>query len=271
MSVEPSGANHRPGQERLASVTNSDAPPSMRAGQSRALGVIAAASLVLAGLSLAAYALTGFTTRNWTVAGPGILVAAAGIAGFRARWFHLAGLVPSVAILGIAGPILAYDLARPGETPYFVGTVLIIVGGCLAAVFGTASAVTSARRALPVAVIIAAAALPLAFWSVLSSSPASAATDVDISDTERRSAVDVEMIDHFFVVDPALIRGGQVVHIRNTGALPHDFTVEGLDVAVFVPPGRGTYLRMPEADQETLQLICTVGDHLELGMRLDID
>lgn len=233
------------------------------------LSIVAAASLLLAGLSLAAYALTGLTTRDWTIAGPGLLVAAAGVAGLRNRWFHLAGLAPIGAVLSIAGPILAYDLARPDETGYFIGSVAIIVGGCLAAIFGTVAALTSARRALVASMLGVLVATPIAFVTVINGNPASAATDNDISDTERRMAVDVEMVDYAFVVDPQNLTTGQVVHLRNTGSLPHDFSIVGLDFAVFVPPGRTTYLRLPESGQAGYHVICTVGDHLDRGMHLD--
>lgn len=235
----------------------------------RPVTLIAAASLLLSGLSLAIYALAAFTTRDWTIAGPGLLVAAAGIAGLRNRWFHLAGLVPIGAVLSVAGQILAYDLARPQETSYFVGSVSIIVGACAAAIFGVASAIDG-RRSLPIGIVGVLIATPLVFVAVVGSNPASADAADGITDVERVAAVDVELVDTAFAVDPGDLVGGAVLHLRNTGTLPHDFTIPALDVAVLVPSGRDTYARLPDSVPTTFEVICTVGDHLELGMRLDV-
>jgi hypothetical protein len=232
--------------------------------------IAATASLIVAGLSLAAYALAGFATPDWTVAGPGLLVAAAGVGGIRNHWFYLAGLIPLAAIVSIAAAILAYDLARPEETLYLVGAVTIIVGGCLAAVFGTAAAIQPGKRGFPLAALTAFVAVPLVGAYVVASNPASAAPDDSVSPGDRAFAVEVEMIDYFFVVDPALLQGGEVVHLRNTGTLPHDFTIPELDVAVYLPPGRDTYLHLPRSTSESFSVVCTVGDHADLGMRLDV-
>lgn len=235
---------------------------------SRILSIAAAVSIVIAGLSVTAYAFLGFPTPNWTFGAPGLLVAAAGVAGLRYRWLYLAGLAPLVAILGVAGQVLAYDLARPDETSYFLGSALTIVSGSLAAGLGVAAAFGANGWQLPAASVVSLAAIPILFWSVIGSNPASAADD-DTSTAERESAVDVELVDYFFVVDPELLAGDEVVHLRNTGTFPHNFVIEDLDVAVFVPPGRDTFLRMPEPE-ESITLICTIGNHLELGMRLDV-
>jgi hypothetical protein len=230
----------------------------------------AAVSLVVAGLSLAAYALTAFTTRDWTVAAPSLLVAAAGVAGLRTRWLLLVGLVPIGAVLSVAAPILAFDLARPGEVAYLVGTVTVIVGSCLAAVLGTLAALRSDDRWLPLAALGGLALVPIVGIYVIGSNPASAATDGGITESERAAAPIVEMVDYAFAVDPTLLRAGEVIHLVNTGTLPHDFTVTdaAVDVAVFVPPGRDTSLRLPESNTEPFTVVCTVGDHQDLGMRL---
>lgn len=244
--------------------------PSQTVAERRpAVSLLGAASLVVAGLSLAVYALTGFTAPDWTVAGPGLLVAAAGIAGLRTRWFHLAGLVPIAALLTVAGPILAYDLARPDETPYFVGSVIIVVSTCAAAIFGVASTIED-RRSLPVGLAMSLAVTPIVVLAVVGASPSSADASDGIVDAARAAAVDVEMIDTAFVVAPSELRAGTVVRLRNTGTLPHDFTIRELDVAVFVPSGRTTYVRLPDASVDTFELICTVGDHLELGMQIAV-
>lgn len=136
-------------------------------------------------------------------------------------------------------------------------------------VFGVAVAFGTSTWRLPVATLLSLAAIPVIFWSVIGSNPASAVDD-DISTAERESVVDVEMIDYFFVVDPAVLDRAQVVHLRNTGTFPHDFNIEELDVDVFVPPSRDTYLRLPDPERDPFTLVCTIGNHLDLGMRLDV-
>jgi hypothetical protein len=236
-----------------------------------AAAVAATCSLLVAGLSLAAYALTGFTTRDWTVAAPALLVAAAGLAGLRNRWFYLAGLVPLGAVLSVAGSILAFDLARPDETPYLLGTIAIIVGACGAATLGPYAALRPRAPELAVIALIAVAAIPLVGWYVVATNPDSGNNAPGLTATERASAIDVEMIDYAFVVDPTLVEPGRVLHLRNTGSLPHDFTSADLDIAAYVPPGRDAYLRLPSSTASSFTVICTVGDHADLGMRLDLD
>lgn len=113
------------------------------------------------------------------------------------------------------------------------------------------------------------AVTPIVFAVVISGSPASATADDDISDDERTSAVDVEMVDYAYAVNPSLLDDRRVVHLRLTGTLPHDFTIAALDVAMFVPPGRDTYLRLPEPLTNDV-VVCTIGDHIERGMRIDL-
>jgi hypothetical protein len=230
---------------------------------------LATASIVLAGLSLVVYALSAFAAPDWTVAGGGLAVAAAGVAGLRFAWLHLAGLVPIAAMLGIAGPFAAYDLARPDETPYFVGSAVIIVTACLAAVFGTTSAVRPNSRWIPAA-LVGALAIPIAGGVVVAGNPASADVGSAITDTERQNATDVELIDFAFVVDPDQLRPNAVIRLTNSGALPHDFTIEQIGMNVFVPSGRSTYIRLPASLPGDYELVCTIGDHIEQGMRLDV-
>lgn len=217
---------------KLDRLNRSDAE--VEAAPSMLLPIAATTSLIIAGMSLVVYALTGFATQNWSVAGPGLLVAAAGVGGIRHHWLYLAGLIPIAAIVSVAAAI------QPG------------------------------KRWFPVAALMALVGVPLVGWYVTASNPASAAPGDSVLTADRAFAVEVEMIDYSFVVDPALLQGGQVVHLRNTGTLPHDFSIPKLDVAVYVPPGRDTYFRLPRSAPESFNVVCTVGDHTALGTRLDI-
>lgn len=239
-----------------------------RVGRPPTLSLAATASLVVSGLSLAIYALSAFTVRDWTVAGPGLAVAAAGVIGLRLRWAYLAGLVPISAVLTIAGRIAAFDLARPGETTYFVGSAIIVISACAAAAFGVAGAIGH-RRAwlLPAAAALTAVGAVGAFAIVISGNASSKATDAGITAAEREAAVVIDMVDYRFVPQGAVADGG-VVHLRNTGALPHEFDVPGLDLAIFVPSGRDTYVRLPRTGKDVMGVICEVGDHQQRGMGL---
>ena len=235
------------------------------------LAVSTSVALIVAGLSLTIYALTAFTVRDWTVAGPGLAVAVAGVAGLRIRWLFLAGVVPIAGLLTVAGPIAAFDLHRPGETTYFIGSAIIVASACAAAVLGVASAFVPHHRrtatvAMSAGVIITAAAI---FAVILFGHASSDATDAGITDAERTQAVDVRMVEYGYVVTGD-VRAGSVLHLRNTGTLPHVLDITSIGLDVFVPSGRDTYLRLPVTNATALTVICTVGDHLQHGMTLEL-
>ena len=240
------------------------------ADRSTTLSIAAATSLVTAGLSIAIYALTAFTDPEWTFAAPGLAVAVAGIIGLRTRWAFLAGPVPLSAVLTVAGKVTAFDLARPGETAYFVGSVFIAMSACFAAVLGVTAALAPWRRWLvPGATVLSAVTCVAVLAIVVGGNDASAATDDGISAAERQGAVVIELVDYRFVPAGPVTDGG-VVLLRNTGSLPHQLDVPGTDVAVFVPSGRETYVRLPTTGDELLGVICPVGDHAQRGMGLNI-
>lgn len=228
--------------------------------------------LVVVGLTLATYGLTAFVQTERQVAGPALLVAAAGVAGLRQRWTYLAGIAPIGAVMSVAGPTIAFDLHRPEETSYFVASVIVLFGSCAAAILGFTSALIPEVRhrtigALGVTVMLCVA-IPLI---VLSSNEASAATADGISALERAEAVEVRLSDFKFEVEgDALPRGG-VIRVHNIGVLPHNFTVPSLEIAVFVPSGRDTYVRLPADIPEAIGMICTIGDHQLRGMGLNVE
>jgi hypothetical protein len=56
--------------------------------------------------------------------------------------------------------------------------------------------------------------------------------------------------------------------VTNPSNLPHTLTIEALDIEVFVPAGRWAVLELEAGDLAgaPLSVICTIGDHLSLGM-----
>jgi hypothetical protein len=75
-----------------------------------------------------------------------------------------------------------------------------------------------------------------------------------------------------FAYDPVVVEVGADGMYRarlvNPSDAPHTFTIESIDLEVYVPPGRWTVLELSPDDLAgaPLAVICTIGDHLALGM-----
>lgn len=232
------------------------------------LQLAASAAVFMSGFSVAVYALTAFAGPDWGVAGPGLLVAGAGIAGVRFRVMLLAGVVPLGAILSIAGPVIAFDLARPGETPYFLGSLLAVISACFAAVLGLVAVLIAergSRKVVGAAGFGASVLFTGALLSVVPAINASSAVPKNVTAVDQAAAVDVQMIDSAFVVDDNRLRPNSVLLLRNTGSLPHNITIPKLGIDVFVPSGRRTYVRLPDSPL-AVSFFCSVGDHRAQGM-----
>ena len=80
----------------------------------------------------------------------------------------------------------------------------------------------------------------------------------------------IELLD--FRYEPVVVEavGGEVYRARldNPTELPHTFTIESLDLEVYVPAGRWAVLEIgADALAATpLAVVCTIGDHLAHGM-----
>jgi hypothetical protein len=90
-------------------------------------------------------------------------------------------------------------------------------------------------------------------------------------DDEATQALPViELLDYAY--DPVVVEAGAdgVYRARlvNPTDLPHTFTIESIDLEVFVPAGRWAVLELSPDDLAgaPLAVICTIGDHLALGM-----
>jgi hypothetical protein len=189
------------------------------------LQLAAAIAVIMSGLSVSVYSLIAFAAPEWAVAGPGLLVAAAGLVGLRYKVALLAGMIPLGAILSIAGPVIAFDLARPDETPYFLGSLLSLVSACVATALGIATVAFADRGSSTVVTTAGLGASILLVAALLGLVPAmNAASDApkDVANLEKAGAVDVEMIDSAFVVNDNRLKQNSVLHLRNTGALPHN-------------------------------------------------
>jgi hypothetical protein len=75
-----------------------------------------------------------------------------------------------------------------------------------------------------------------------------------------------------FAYDPVVVEvgadGTYRARLVNPSDAPHTFTIESIDLEVYVPPGRWTVLELSPDDLAgaPLAVICTIGDHLALGM-----
>lgn len=238
----------------------------------RPLDVATTIVLIVVGLTLATYGLTAFVQPEWQVVLPALLVAAAGIIGLRMRWTYLAGLAPIGAVMSVAGPSIAFDLHRPEETAYFTASMIVLFGSCAAAALGLTSALIPERRHRTISALsvsgMLCVAVPLA---VLSANDASAAMADGISALERTEAVEVRISDFRFDVVGGVVPKGEVIRVHNIGTLPHDLTIPSLDIVVFVPSGRDTYVRLPANMPAAIGMICTIGDHQRQGMGLNVE
>ena len=80
----------------------------------------------------------------------------------------------------------------------------------------------------------------------------------------------IEMVN--FAYDPVVVEAGTDAMYRarlvNPSDAPHTFTIEAIGLEVYVPTGRWAVLELAEDDLAgaPLAVICTIGDHLALGM-----
>jgi hypothetical protein len=231
------------------------------------LHLSASLAVFTSGLSVGVYALTAFADPDWAVAGPGLLVAGAGLIGLRFKPALFAGVIPIGAILSIAGPVIAFDLARPGETPYFLGSLLALISSCFAAALAIATVAfdRGSRKGSGGIEFGVSTVLTLVLLGVVPAMNRASSVPKSVRIPDHSDAIDVEMIDFAFVVNDNKLRRNSVLRLRNTGSLPHNITIPKLGIDVFVPSGCQTYLRVTNASGAA-SFYCAVGDHRAQGM-----
>jgi hypothetical protein len=80
----------------------------------------------------------------------------------------------------------------------------------------------------------------------------------------------IEMLNYAY--DPVVVEVGidgvYRARLVNPSDAPHTFTIESIDLEVFVPAGRWAVLELTPDDLSAgpLAVVCTIGDHLALGM-----
>ena len=80
----------------------------------------------------------------------------------------------------------------------------------------------------------------------------------------------IELLDFRYEPVEVMASPGETYRARleNPTDVPHTFTIESIDLEVFVPAGRWAILELDADDLAAgpLAVICTIGDHLALGM-----
>ena len=96
----------------------------------------------------------------------------------------------------------------------------------------------------------------------------------DLSDEEIAALPVIELVNYGYLADGAITipaDGVFLARLENPSDLPHTFTIEAVDVEVWVPAGRWAVVEIDgtELPIGAVAVICTVGDHLDRGMRVD--
>lgn len=97
----------------------------------------------------------------------------------------------------------------------------------------------------------------------------------DLSTDEIAALPEIVLVNYAYGLPDVEIPPAETYRAKlvNPSDLPHTFTIETLDVDVYVPAGRWAILEIPPTDEATgpLSIICTIGDHEALGMRATVD
>lgn len=99
-------------------------------------------------------------------------------------------------------------------------------------------------------------------------SPA-ASTDAGSADTASSGVpvLEIDAQDISFSTKEATAKPGDTITIKNTGVLPHDFSVDELGIKVDLASGESATVTIPaDAKPDTYTFYCSVAGHKEAGM-----
>jgi len=199
------------------------------------------------------------------------IFAGVAVAGARRRaWaVPLLVLAPIVFLVTPARTELAFDIARPGDTVWFAfaAAIALASGCCLAGAVAVATHQPAARWAvMPVGVLGA-----VGFVAVLGLVDPNPDLGRGLDTATRDSLAQIDLID-FGYRPPAgsIVNDGRLqVRLVNDTGLPHTFSVDALDLSVYVPAGRTAFVDVAIPERTTdLAIYCAVGEHRQLGMEL---
>lgn len=243
-------------------------PAVLPARAARALGVLAGALVVVTGAVRLVAVPGGAEVALPFVAVGGVLV----VAAWAGSWPIVAGMGAVVAVALVVSPAaseLAFNLARPEESGWFLWSVALLVSVGLAA-----AAIVIGRS--PTGVRGGAAAAGVAMVVVAATTATAAVVVGGAGAAERAPAQlalpEIQLFDAAFgeLRFAEEENGDRWALLVNDTAAPHTFTVAELGVDVYVPAGRDAVLRLPASDS-SVSVICTIGDHADEGMVASVD
>lgn len=104
-------------------------------------------------------------------------------------------------------------------------------------------------------------------------SPAAGATPVAGSDSGTTASsgapvLEIDAQDVKWSTTEATVKPGDTITIKNTGALPHDFSIDELGIKVDLASGESTTVTIPaDAKPGSYTFYCSVPGHKEAGMK----
>lgn len=177
---------------------------------------------------------------------------------FDRTWARILGLVGGLVVFGTVF-WLGFGILQVFSPVEFIVGLLIVVGFLLALIGGVMAVVTGLRdrrgpasveRPLRNAVLgviaVASVVSVVGFFTTRESVAASEAGD----------ATAIDMVN--FEFDPHAISTDGRVLVHNSDPFAHDFTIEALDVSVYVGPGSDALVDLSSAAPGTYELVCTL-------------
>lgn len=242
-------------------------PVAPRRSASRVLGLLAGALVVAAGAIRLVAVPGGAEVALPFVAVGGVLM----VAAWTGWWHIVAGMGGVVAVALVVSPAaseLAFNLARPEESGWFVWSVALLASvGLVAAAIVLGHAPTGFRGAAAAAGV-AMGVVAVSTVAVIVVGGAGAAERAP----DRLALPEIQLFDAAFgeLRFAQDADGDRWALLVNDSALPHTFTVAENGVDVYVPAGRDAVVRLPASDTP-LPVICTIGDHADEGMVATVD
>lgn len=204
----------------------------------------------------------------------GIAAVFAGVAVVAARRMRMASvalLIPPIAF--VASPArteLSFNLARPDDTGWYVFTLAVAVGVglCLAGIVALLVDRPAGRWAVVPATLVGA----VAFAGLIGLVDPQPDLGSGLDAATRDALPTVVMVNYAYGVEPVTVDGDRLrVRLENDSDLPHTFSVDALDLDVFVPAGRDAYVDVViPPSVGGLDVYCAVGDHEALGMVVEL-
>jgi hypothetical protein len=182
-------------------------------------------------------------------------------------------IAPFALVLSPSGQELSFNLVADDSAFWRWHAVVAALTAGGAAVTAVAalvgSAATRSARAAKVTTAAVAALVPIGGLATLGTlavqAPLTYAGDLDAA--ERAQLPVVELLDFEFAALPDSLAPGETwtALVRNPTELPHTLTADQVGVDLYVPAGREAVVQFV-APESPLVVICTVGDHADLGM-----